>query len=141
MALNFKVDGIGGWSTDQEGHFRENGMKTDCELIADFASTGSHLAFSQLVKRHLDQVYATCKRILNDPPTVCLLKGFGDSSVDLELRFWINDPQVGTSNVRSEVLLKVWDKFHEHNIEIPYPQRDLHIRSSVINMGDSSESE
>jgi len=81
------------------------------------------------------------ERILNDPPTVCLLKGFGDSSVDLELRFWINDPQVGTSNVRSEVLLKVWDKFHEHDIEIPYPQRDLHIRSSVINMGDSSESE
>ncbi len=81
------------------------------------------------------------ERILNDPPTVCLLKGFGDSSVDLELRFWINDPQAGTSNVRSEVLLKVWDKFHEHNIEIPYPQRDLHIRSSVIDINKSSNSD
>ena len=35
----------------------------------------------------------------------------------------------GCSNVKSEVLLGVWDKFHEHGIEIPYPQRDLHLRS------------
>ncbi|MEE9551606.1 MAG: mechanosensitive ion channel domain-containing protein [Gammaproteobacteria bacterium] len=72
-------------------------------------------------------------RILEDPPSVCLLTGFGDSSVDLELRVWINDPQAGTSNVKSEILLKVWDKFHDHKIEIPYPQRDIHIRSSIMN--------
>ena len=68
-------------------------------------------------------------RVLKDPKAVCLLKGFGDSSVDLELRFWINDPMNGRANVQSEILLKVWDKFHQHDIEIPYPQRDLHVRS------------
>jgi len=35
----------------------------------------------------------------------------------------------GCSNVRSQVLLNLWNKFHEHDIEIPYPQRDLHLRS------------
>ena len=70
------------------------------------------------------------ERVIPEPKSVCLLKGFGDSSVDLELRFWINDPQNGTSNVKSQVLLLVWDKFHEHDIEIPFPQRDLHIRSA-----------
>ncbi|MDZ7736515.1 MAG: hypothetical protein U5P41_10705 [Gammaproteobacteria bacterium] len=40
--------------------------------------------------------------------------------------------------MRSEVLLHVWDKFHEHNIEIPYPQRDLHLRSSTVNFADGS---
>jgi len=40
-----------------------------------------------------------------------LLKGFGDNSVDLELRFWVNDTMNGYANVKSEVLHKVWQKF------------------------------
>lgn len=72
------------------------------------------------------------ERVLEDPKPVCLLKGFGDSSVDLELRFWIGDPANGIANVRSAVLLKVWDTFKENGIEIPFPQRDLHIRSSEV---------
>ena len=49
--------------------------------------------------------------------------------MDLEIRIWIKDPMNGCSNVKSEVLREVWEKFHEHGIEIPYPQRDLHLRS------------
>lgn len=70
-------------------------------------------------------------RIMPDPIPRCLLKGFGDSSVDLELRVWINDPPNGRANVLSEILLGIWDRFHEHGIEIPFPQRDLHIRSGL----------
>ncbi len=70
------------------------------------------------------------RRVLADPEPLCLVKGFGDSSVDLELRMWIGDPQNGVTNVASEVLLKVWDKFHENGIAIPFPQRDLHIVSA-----------
>ncbi len=75
---------------------------------------------------------ATVERVLADPPIQCLLKGFGDSSVDLEIRIWIDDPSEGRSNVISEVLLRVWDLFREHGIEIPFPQRDLHLKSSDI---------
>jgi len=73
---------------------------------------------------------AEVPRVIDEPKSGCLLRGFGDSSVDLELRIWISDPQNGTANVKSEVLLLVWDKFHEHGIEFPFPQRDLHIKSS-----------
>ncbi len=73
---------------------------------------------------------AQVPRLLKHPEPACLLKGFGDSSVDLELRIWIDDPQNGVSNVKSEMLLLVWDAFHEHGIEIPFPQRDLHIKSA-----------
>lgn len=66
-------------------------------------------------------------RILLDPEPKCLLKGFGESSVDLELRFWIEDPQNGVANVTSEALLKIWDVLKENDIEIPFPQRDLHL--------------
>ena len=72
---------------------------------------------------------ADVKRVMTLPKSVCLVKGFGDSSVDLEIRIWIKDPMNGCSNVKSEVLREVWEKFHEHGIEIPYPQRDLHLRS------------
>jgi len=72
---------------------------------------------------------AEIPRVLDDPKPVCLLKGFGDSSVDLELRIWINDPMSGLSNVRNECLLGIWDRLAEHGIGIPYPQRDLHIRT------------
>ena len=68
------------------------------------------------------------ERVVKDPKSVCLLKGFGESAVDLEMRIWIVDPSNGVSNVKSEVLLLIWDKFHEHGIEIPFPQRDLHLK-------------
>jgi small-conductance mechanosensitive channel len=66
-------------------------------------------------------------RVIENPAPVCRLVGFGDSSVDLELRFWIEDPQNGTVNIRSDILLEVWDRFKEHGIEIPFPQRDVHL--------------
>jgi small-conductance mechanosensitive channel len=66
-------------------------------------------------------------RILETPSPICLVKGFGDNAVDLELRFWIRDPRNGTANVRSDVMLGVWDLFHEHGIEFPFPQRDIHL--------------
>jgi len=66
-------------------------------------------------------------RIRIDPAPKCLLKGFGESSVDLELRFWIDDPQNGVANITSQVLLRIWDVLKESDIEIPFPQRDVHL--------------
>jgi small-conductance mechanosensitive channel len=74
-------------------------------------------------------------RILARPEPRCLLRGFGDSSVDLELRVWIEDPTNGRANVLSEVLLGIWDRFHENGVEIPFPQRDLHLRSGFEQLG------
>ncbi|TVP80692.1 MAG: mechanosensitive ion channel protein MscS [Puniceicoccaceae bacterium] len=72
------------------------------------------------------------ERVLKDPAPACLLTGFGDSSVDLQLRFWLKDPSNGIGSVKSCLLLAIWDTFKENNIEIPFPQRDLHIRSSDV---------
>jgi small-conductance mechanosensitive channel len=69
------------------------------------------------------------KRVLKKPEPICLLVAFGDSSIDLELRFWIEDPVNGTANVRSAVMLNVWDLFQANGIEIPSPQRELTLRN------------
>ena len=68
------------------------------------------------------------KRVLRKPSPAPRLIGFGDNSVDLELRVWIADAEKGVTNVRSEVLLQVWRLFHENDIEFPFPQRDVLIK-------------
>lgn len=69
-------------------------------------------------------------RILKSPPPACLLIGFGDSSIDLELRFWQANPEGGLRNLASAVYLSIWKKFKAEGIEIPFPQRDLHLKST-----------
>lgn len=72
---------------------------------------------------------AKVPRVLTNPAPVCQLRAFGDNSVDLELRLWVGDPMNGVNNVRSDTLRLIWKAFHDEGIEIPYPQRDLHLRS------------
>jgi len=71
-------------------------------------------------------------RVLKEPEPRCLVKGFGESAIDLEIRFWIQDADSGVSNIKSAVILEAWRLYQEHGIEIPYPQRDLHIKSGEI---------
>jgi small-conductance mechanosensitive channel len=62
---------------------------------------------------------------------VCWMTAFGDSSLDFLLRFWIEDPQKGLTNIRGKVLLALWDAFKENGIGIPYPHRELIMKSPV----------
>jgi small-conductance mechanosensitive channel len=64
-------------------------------------------------------------RVLRDPGPVSRLMHFSDSGIDLELRFWIADPQAGVNNVRSDVNRSIWRAFKEHQITIPVAQHDL----------------
>jgi small-conductance mechanosensitive channel len=75
------------------------------------------------------QTAADTPRVLQDPRPSCILMGFGDSTINLELRAWINDPQNGVTMVKSDLLWGIWRRFREHGIELPFPQRDLHLKS------------
>jgi small-conductance mechanosensitive channel len=56
------------------------------------------------------------------------LISFGDNGIDMECRVWINDPQQGLNNVRSDLNVNMWRKFKEAGITIPFPQRDVYIK-------------
>jgi small-conductance mechanosensitive channel len=71
---------------------------------------------------------ASSSRVLTDPRPACLLTGFGDSAVNLELRVWLNDPPNGIGSLKSDLLWGIWQRFREHAIEMPYPQRDIHLK-------------
>lgn len=90
-------------------------------------SYGSDL---KLVSELLYQAVGETDRILKNPKPRVNIMGFGDSSVDFELRFWIQDPEGGLANIRSDVYMRIWELFQENDIEIPFPQRDLNVRSN-----------
>ena len=80
-------------------------------------------------------------RVLTSRPTVCHIVGFGDSSVDYILRFWISDPTGGLTNIRGNVFLALWDAFQENGISIPFPQREVKLLESEqvnVAMGGST---
>jgi small-conductance mechanosensitive channel len=83
-----------------------------------------------LVTELLYKAVEDTPRVLPFPKPRVNLMGFGDNSVDFEIRFWIQDPEGGLANIRSDVYMRMWQLFKENGIEIPYPQRDLHLRSS-----------
>lgn len=77
----------------------------------------------------MKQACVDVPRVLNHPKPVVWMLEFGDNSVNFEIRCWINDPQSGVGNFKAAVLKRVWDLFKEHNVEIPFPQRDVHVKS------------
>jgi small-conductance mechanosensitive channel len=66
-------------------------------------------------------------RIIREPAPVARLMGFGDHGIELELRFWIPDPQEGVNNVRSDVNRMIWKLFREHGLTIPVAQREIRV--------------
>ncbi|WP_323768872.1 mechanosensitive ion channel family protein [Marinovum sp.] len=80
------------------------------------------------VRRLAIEAATGVKRVLSHPKTpVCHIVGFGDSSVDYILRFWISDPTGGLTNIRGDVYLALWDAFKANDISIPFPQREVRV--------------
>ncbi|HMB48860.1 MAG TPA: mechanosensitive ion channel domain-containing protein [Afifellaceae bacterium] len=83
------------------------------------------------VRKLAVEAAASVERVRDRPPPVCHLTAFGDSSLDFILRFWIQDPQGGLTNIRGAVLLACWDAFKEAGVSIPFPHREIIMRTPV----------
>jgi len=68
--------------------------------------------------------------VLQHPPPEVLHQGFGDSAWNMRLRAWVDHPQ-GRIRIQSDIHCAIVKKFREHGVEIPFPQRDLHLRSPL----------
>lgn len=69
----------------------------------------------------------------------CFLLNFGDSSVDFTLHFWVEDVTEGRWEPQSDVMLSIWEKFKANNIQIPFPQRDLHVHHDSYQISGASD--
>jgi small-conductance mechanosensitive channel len=69
-------------------------------------------------------------RVLKDPAPEVLVKGFGESGIDLNLSIWIEDPEEGSGGLQSAIYLDIWREFQKLGVAIPYPQREIRILSN-----------
>lgn len=86
----------------------------------------------ELVKRALLEVAASHKGVLAAPEPIVVFKAFGESSLDFQLRVSTSEYASTPGIMISELNFLIFAAFKKYNIEIPFPQRDLHIRSGNI---------
>ena len=89
------------------------GVAYDCDL--------------ELAMRLMCEAAAAQPRVLGDSPPRVFLTSFADSAINLELGFWIADPEEGKGNVLSDINLAIWRAFKENGIQIPFPQREVRV--------------
>ncbi len=75
----------------------------------------------------LEDIARAQPRVLQDPPPRALVTLFADSGINIDLGFWINDPDQGSGALRSDINMEIWRRFREQGIEIPYPQREVRV--------------
>ncbi len=84
------------------------------------------------VRDLLLEIAASHNRVLATREPRVRLKNFGENGIDLELVLWIDDPEAGELNLRSDLNWAIWEAFKRENIEIPFPQRVLHQASTQV---------
>jgi small-conductance mechanosensitive channel len=81
----------------------------------------------ETVKTALIEAARSVKEVLSDPAPIVHFSGFGDSALNLQIRVWIDEPRNHTT-IGSKINFAIDEAFRKYNIEIPFPQRDIHIR-------------
>src|SRR5580704_5577245 len=84
-----------------------------------------------VVEKLLLEVADGNSSVLKSPSPTVVFKTFGESSLNFELRVWSADMAHRAGSLESQMNFAIWDKFKEHGIEIPFPQRDLHLKEPV----------
>lgn len=85
-----------------------------------------------LVPGIVEPAVAALADVLDDPfPPDCELRSFGDSGIDFAVEFWVNGIDDGRNKYTSNVLFAIWNALRENDIEIPYPQRVVHLKNAT----------
>lgn len=82
----------------------------------------------ELVERLLLEAANSLTRVIERRPPEVWLQAFGDNAVIFEVQLWIEDPEEGLGNLRSDLLKAVLKRFRANEIKFPYPQRDIRVK-------------
>jgi small-conductance mechanosensitive channel len=115
-----------------------NWSHNDRNIRFNFPIGVSYKENPQKIKEILLEIAKENKGVLNTPEPDVLFDGFGDSSLNFNLRVWtseyINRPNV----LKSQLYYEIFKRFETEGVEIPFPQRDLHIRSGFENLSNKA---
>jgi small-conductance mechanosensitive channel len=108
-----------------------NWTYTDKNTLVKVNFGTNYDADPRLVCKLAIEVAAAAKRALKGKPPNCILVEFAEAGMKFSLTFWIADPD-GMDNVKSEVMLSLWDAFKREDIRVPYPVREIRIRGGAL---------
>lgn len=105
----------------------QNHSFTDSKVFLKTAIGIAYHTDVEAVMQLFAEVVAQQPRVLADPAPRAFLAAFGDSAINIEVGFWIADPEAGTGSIRSDINLALWRACREHGIDIPFPQREVRL--------------
>ncbi len=108
-------------STVVNHSYTDSKVRIDCAVQVDYDTD------VRAAMRLIESIVAKHPRVEQEPPPMVILKGFGESGIDLQFFAWIHDPEAGRANLQSDLNLAVLDAFRAQGIGIPFPQRELRI--------------
>ena len=108
-----------------------NWTYTDRNTLVKVNFGTNYDADPRLVCKLAIDVAAGAKRALKGKPPNCILTEFAEAGMKFALTFWIADPD-GMDNVKSEVMLSLWDAFKREGIQVPYPIREIRVRGGAL---------
>jgi small-conductance mechanosensitive channel len=108
-----------------------NWTYTDKNTLVKIAFAANYDADPRLVVKLAVETAAAAPRAIKGKPPSCILTEFAETGMKFSLTFWIADPD-GMDNVKSEVMLGLWDAFKREGIRVPYPVRELRVRGGAL---------
>jgi small-conductance mechanosensitive channel len=107
-----------------------NWTYTDKNTLVKVNFGTNYDADPRLVCKLAVDVATTAPRAIKGKPPNCILTEFTEAGMKFSLTFWIADPD-GMDNVKSEVMLSLWDVFKREGIRVPYPVREIRVRGAL----------
>ena len=108
-----------------------NWTYTDKNTLVKIPFGTNYDADPRLVCKLAIETAAAAPRAIKGKPPNCILIEFAEAGMKFSLTFWIADPD-GMDNVKSDVMLALWDAFKHEGIRVPYPVRELKIRGGAL---------
>jgi small-conductance mechanosensitive channel len=115
-----------------------NWTYTDKNTLVKVNFGTNYEADPRLVRKLAIEIAAAAPRALKDKPPNCILVEFAEAGMKFSLTFWISDPD-GMDNVKSDVMLALWETFKREGIRVPYPVREIRIRGGALPMETTVE--
>jgi small-conductance mechanosensitive channel len=109
-----------------------NWTYTDKNTLVKVVFGTNYDADPRLVCKLAVDIAATTPRVIALKPPTCLLTEFAEAGMKFALTFWISDPDAGMDNVRSDVMLSLWEAFKREGIRVPYPVREIRVRGGTL---------
>ena len=118
-----------------------NHSYTDRNTKVNMAIQVSYESDLELAMRIIKGAANGHARVLESPAADVQIKGFGESGIDLNLAFWIADPEEGSAGLQSEIYLEIWREFQKKGIVIPYPQREIRLLGQKVSQPQLEENQ